>query len=225
MGYSIAHMLQVWNMYQHLPEKSPKCRWIYQHHGSHLGIEKCWGYSLLSRPQIFSGYPTGSHDGFFTSSLEAKTLRVCWPILTAFNWLGFHPPLGIPYAPWCWNIHLHLPNKWPSFVGKYTSTMEHMGMFIRRFPKSTMTSGNHRKKHVPQNQSKLECKSTNIEISLEQKPVHMRSLANKLVSAVGPNRQYLKSPSIGAYLTWDQPQFLEGALMLIQISVWTGESP
>ena len=26
-----------------------------------------------------------------------------------------------------WNIYLHLPNKWPSFVGKYTSTMEHLG--------------------------------------------------------------------------------------------------
>jgi hypothetical protein len=26
-----------------------------------------------------------------------------------------------------WNIYLHLPQKWPSFVGKYTSTMEHMG--------------------------------------------------------------------------------------------------
>ena len=142
------------------------CRWIYQHHGSHLGIEKCWGYSLLSRPQIWStGYPTGSHDGFFTLSLEAKTLRVCWPILTAFNWLGCHP-IGDPICePWCWNIYLHLPNKWPSFVGKYTSTMEHMGMFIRRFPESTMTSGNHRKKHVPQNQSKLECKSTNMGLS------------------------------------------------------------
>ena len=32
-----------------------------------------------------------------------------------------------PYAPWCWNIYLHLPHKWPSFVGKYASTMEHMG--------------------------------------------------------------------------------------------------
>ena len=26
-----------------------------------------------------------------------------------------------------WNIYQHLPHKWPSFVGKYTSTMEHMG--------------------------------------------------------------------------------------------------
>jgi len=27
-----------------------------------------------------------------------------------------------------WNIYLHLPQKSPSFVGKYSSTMEHMGM-------------------------------------------------------------------------------------------------
>ena len=26
----------------------------------------------------------------------------------------------IPYAPWCWNIYQHLPQKTPSFVGKYT---------------------------------------------------------------------------------------------------------
>ena len=25
-----------------------------------------------------------------------------------------------PYAPWCWNIYQHLPQKSPSFVGKYT---------------------------------------------------------------------------------------------------------
>jgi hypothetical protein len=32
--------------------------------------------------------------------------------------------------PWCWNIYQHLPYKWPSFVGKYTSTMEHMGWWF-----------------------------------------------------------------------------------------------
>ena len=35
----------------------------------------------------------------------------------------------IPDAPWCWNLYLHLPFKWHSFVGKYSSTMEHMGHF------------------------------------------------------------------------------------------------
>ena len=28
-----------------------------------------------------------------------------------------------PDAPWCWNIYLHLPQKWHRFVGKYSSTM------------------------------------------------------------------------------------------------------
>ena len=37
----------------------------------------------------------------------------------------------IPYAPWCWHIYLHLPQTLPSFVGKYTSTMEHMGIDSR----------------------------------------------------------------------------------------------
>ena len=27
-----------------------------------------------------------------------------------------------------WNIYQHLPHKPPSFVGKYTSTMEHLGI-------------------------------------------------------------------------------------------------
>ena len=27
-----------------------------------------------------------------------------------------------------WNIYQHLAHKWPSHVGKYTSTMEHMGI-------------------------------------------------------------------------------------------------
>ena len=30
-------------------------------------------------------------------------------------------------APWCWHIYQHLPPKWPSVVGKYYSTMEHIG--------------------------------------------------------------------------------------------------
>ena len=25
-----------------------------------------------------------------------------------------------PDAPWCWNIYLHLPQKWPSYVGTYS---------------------------------------------------------------------------------------------------------
>ena len=37
--------------------------------------------------------------------------------------------LCMPYAPWCWNIYVTFARtKSPSHVGKYTSTMEHMGM-------------------------------------------------------------------------------------------------
>ena len=32
--------------------------------------------------------------------------------------------MNIPRCePWCWNIYLHFPQKLPSFVGKYSSTM------------------------------------------------------------------------------------------------------
>ena len=39
--------------------------------------------------------------------------------------------LPIPNAPWCWNIYQHLPSKSPSYVCKYTSTMEHMGILLQ----------------------------------------------------------------------------------------------
>ena len=32
-----------------------------------------------------------------------------------------------PYAPWCWYIYQQMPQKSPSFVGKYILYMEHMG--------------------------------------------------------------------------------------------------
>ena len=45
--------------------------------------------------------------------------------------IGFSSPIGSPVRPstvprcepWCWNISLHLHQKWPSSVGKYSSTM------------------------------------------------------------------------------------------------------
>ena len=50
--------------------------------------------------------------------------------VTPNSWMVYfmENPTKIPYAPWCWNIYQHLPHKSPSYVGKYTSTMEHMGM-------------------------------------------------------------------------------------------------
>ena len=35
-------------------------------------------------------------------------------------------PYNIPYAPCMESEYQHLPHKWPSHVGKYTSTMEHI---------------------------------------------------------------------------------------------------
>ena len=44
-----------------------------------------------------------------------------------------------PDAPW--NIYLHLPQIWPSFVGKYSNTMKHLGFEHRGLPKHAMIQG------------------------------------------------------------------------------------
>ena len=44
--------------------------------------------------------------------------------------------IAYPDAPWCWNIYLHLPQTWHSFVGKYSSTMEHLAQAYRDKPRS-----------------------------------------------------------------------------------------
>ena len=41
-----------------------------------------------------------------------------------------------------WNIYLHVPQKWPSFVGKYSSTMEHMGWDIHDISNNPPVSSN-----------------------------------------------------------------------------------
>ena len=45
------------------------------------------------------------------------------------------PKLVLPPDPTqmlhVWNIYLHLPQKWPSYVGKYSSTMEHLGKRLK----------------------------------------------------------------------------------------------
>ena len=39
------------------------------------------------------------------------------------SWSVYHT-ITIPRCePWCWNIYLHLPRKWPIHAGKYSSTM------------------------------------------------------------------------------------------------------
>ena len=44
-------------------------------------------------------------------------------LYTMFHYLIYPQMLHV------WNIYLHLPQTFPSFVGKYSSTMEHLGMF------------------------------------------------------------------------------------------------
>ena len=59
-----------------------------------------------------------------------------------FPWTGEAPPLQSLATticePWCWNIYQHLPEQnSPSYVGKYTSTMEHMGLENTTIPESS----------------------------------------------------------------------------------------
>ena len=63
-----------------------------------------------------------------------------WFIPTISNYLWWFEgwfiiviPTLIPFPdhPWCWNIFLHRnPYLWPSFVGKYTSTMDDLGLVL-----------------------------------------------------------------------------------------------
>ena len=51
-----------------------------------------------------------------------------------------------------WNIYQHLPHKWPSFVGKSTSTMEHLGYSHLQFHgliNQLITSYNLGEYHLP----------------------------------------------------------------------------
>ena len=58
---------------------------------------------------------------------------------------SYHSERSIPKnAPWCWNIYLHLPQKSPSHVGKYTNTMEHLAIYteecvFRIFPSKAIS--------------------------------------------------------------------------------------
>ena len=47
-------------------------------------------------------------------------LNHSYPLLTPF--------FSITHRIHVWNICQHLPQKWPSYVGKYSSTMEHLGL-------------------------------------------------------------------------------------------------
>ena len=74
--------------------------------------------STAKEAVIFRNGPTGS-----------RCPKSCWLVRSPFHRF-FRPSLN-PDAPWCWNIYLHLPPKWLSYVGKYSSTMEHLGNVIK----------------------------------------------------------------------------------------------
>ena len=46
------------------------------------------------------------------------------------NQLAWEPRITYTHKIHVWNISQHLPHKWSSFVGKYTSTMDPMGYTI-----------------------------------------------------------------------------------------------
>ena len=48
----------------------------------------------------------------------------------AFCGANFSPLFHIPDAPWCWNMYTYIYPKNHPNVGKYSSTMEHLGMVI-----------------------------------------------------------------------------------------------
>ena len=50
--------------------------------------------------------------------------------LQTLNFTNSEMALSNPYAPWCWYIYRHLGDLCWANVGKYTSTMEHMGMVL-----------------------------------------------------------------------------------------------
>ena len=118
-----------------------------------LGVEKWWqvlgsdsvDWCVFTQPSIWlklyckqdfesSSRVTETFSFLFLISVHNSVLQVV-PRSRGFgakwsdcqvNIYGFC--ISIPYAPWCWNIYLHFPQKLPSFVGKYSSTMEPMGI-------------------------------------------------------------------------------------------------
>ena len=94
-----------WNIYLHLPQKSPSYVGKYTIHGA---SGKEW-FNLFHDPLLLL---------FIWSHLWSRNARIHgkyggggYPN----SWMVYNPD-----APWCWNIYLHLPQKSPSYVGKYT---------------------------------------------------------------------------------------------------------
>ena len=86
------------------------------------------GFSTEGQPTI--SLSTNQHWLVLLGKYSPET-RVMFPINVGLKPVNFplnqsiEPIESIPMTdPWCWNIYQHLPHKWPSFVGKYSSTMD-----------------------------------------------------------------------------------------------------
>ena len=80
---TLSDMLHVWNMYQHLPQKSPSFvgKNIYQHHGSHL--------SLVIKQGVLENEPISSRI------FPAIKLHWCWIFLLMFEHQRVNPDVFI----------------------------------------------------------------------------------------------------------------------------------
>ena len=79
---TLSDMLYVWNMYQHLPQKSPSFvgKNIYQHHGSHLG--------LVIKQGVLENEP-------ISSRIFPAMLHWCWIFLLMFEHQRVNPDVFI----------------------------------------------------------------------------------------------------------------------------------
>ena len=75
-----------------------------------------FGGNICRNPQNlwFSGSDFPGHE-----SIESFSTRISHISQRSESTCGFQATS--PYAPWCWNIYLHLPPKSTSFVGKYST--------------------------------------------------------------------------------------------------------
>ena len=77
-------------------------------------------------PWITQQNPTKSHVK--SNQIPVNPTMKSHHISSEIPW-NLGAPAPFPYAPWCWNIYLHLPQKWLSFVGKYSTTMVRIRVF------------------------------------------------------------------------------------------------
>ena len=116
-------------IYQHQPDPSLVClkahvtirqwnvwSWRIQVAGPHVMNRGNWGAAKMAAMpgQICKEQPP-NHLIINIISHYSPFIFHSYPVNDSWWWF--------PYAPWCWNIYQHLPQTWPSYVVKYSSTM------------------------------------------------------------------------------------------------------